>query len=157
MIDFKISSLPHRLLTALTIASCICADPAQAQEGPQRLPSITLTTGMHNISVEVAQTANERAIGLMHRTSLGVSQGMLFIFEQAGVQCFWMKNTLLPLAIAFVADDGSIVNIDEMKPQTLDSHCSTKPVRFVLEMNSHWFDKRGIKAGAKLRGAPFAP
>lgn len=142
---------------ALAIISSLYACPTQAQEGPQKLPSITLSTGMHNISVEVAQTPNEREIGLMYRKTLGASQGMLFIFEQAGVQCFWMKNTLLPLAIAFVADDGSIVNIDEMKPQTLDSHCSTKPVHFVLEMNSHWFDKRGIKAGAKLRGAPFSP
>lgn len=142
---------------ALAIFSCVYANPIQAQEGPQKLPSITLSTGMHNISVEVAQAPNERAIGLMHRTSLGISQGMLFIFEQAGVQCFWMKNTLLPLAIAFVADDGSIVNIEEMKPQTSDSHCSTKPVRFALEMNSRWFDKRGIKVGAKLRGAPFTP
>lgn len=157
MFDFKTASTSRSLWMALATACSICADPAQAQEGPQNLPAIKLGMGMHKISAEVAQTPNERAIGLMHRTSLGASQGMLFIFEQAGVQCFWMKNTLLPLAIAFVADDGSIVNIDEMKPQTLDSHCSSKPVRFVLEMNSHWFDKRGIKAGAKLRGAPFSP
>jgi hypothetical protein len=66
-----------------------------------------------------------------------------------------MKNTLLPLAVALIADDGSIVNIDEMKPQTLDSHCSTKPVRYVLEMNAGWFAKRGITPGTRLRGAPF--
>ncbi len=133
------------------------AGPAMAQDGPQKLQAVTLSLGMHKISAEVAQSPDERAIGLMHRASMGASQGMLFVFEQAGQQCFWMKNTLLPLAIAFVADDGTIVNIDEMKPQTLDSHCSTKPVRFVLEMNSRWFDKRGIKAGAKLGGAPFKP
>jgi uncharacterized membrane protein (UPF0127 family) len=66
-----------------------------------------------------------------------------------------MKNTLLPLTVAFVADDGTIVNIDDMKPQTLDSHCSAKPVRYVLEMNQGWFAKRGIKAGTKLTGQPF--
>ena len=81
---------------------------------------------------------------------------MLFAFEQPGKQCFWMKNTLLPLSVAFVADDGTIVNLDDMKPLTLDGHCSTKDVRFVLEMNQGWFAKRGIKAGEKLQGQPFA-
>lgn len=155
------SHLRTRLLTSLSAlllgAMLTLAGPAMAQDGPQRLPAVTLSLGMHKISAEVAQTPDERTIGLMHRSSMGASQGMLFVFEQAGQQCFWMKNTLLPLAIAFVADDGTIVNIDEMKPQTLDSHCSTKPVRFVLEMNSRWFDKRGIKAGAKLSGQPFKP
>ena len=93
----------------------------------------------------------------MCRTSMAANEGMLFAFEQAGQQCFWMKNTLLPLAVAFVADDGTIVNVDSMKPQTLDEHCSTKPVRFVLEMNAGWFEKRGIRAGSKLRGLPAAP
>ena len=91
----------------------------------------------------------------MFRKTMGNNDGMLFAFEEPGMQCFWMKNTLLPLSIAFIADDGSIVNLDDMKPQTLDSHCSTKPVRFVLEMNRGWFAKRGIKAGSKLQGAPF--
>ncbi len=80
---------------------------------------------------------------------------MLFIFEQAAQQCFWMKNTLIPLSIAFVADDGTVVNIEEMQPQTLESHCSRKPVRYVLEMNKGWFAKRGIRPGSKLQGRPF--
>jgi len=79
---------------------------------------------------------------------------MLFVFERAGQQCFWMKNTLIPLDVAFVDDDGRVVNIDRMKPQTLDGHCSEKPVRFVLEMNDGWFAKRGIKPGQQLRGLP---
>ena len=83
----------------------------------------------------------------MFRTAMPANDGMLFVFEQPGQQCFWMKNTLIPLSVAFIADDGSVVNIDDMKPQTLDSHCSAKPVRFVLEMNEGWFAKRGIKAG----------
>ena len=128
---------------------------ALAQGAPQQLPAIRLNAGIHNIQAEVARSAAEREIGLMFRTALGANDGMLFVFEQLGQQCFWMKNTLLPLSVAFVADDGSIVNIDTMKPQTLDSHCSDKPVRFVLEMNEGWFAKRGIKAGSKLRGAPF--
>lgn len=128
---------------------------ASAQEAPQELPSIRINAGIHNITAQLAQTPQQREIGLMFRTSMGPNDGMLFAFEQAGQQCFWMKNTLIPLSAAFVADDGSIVNVEAMKPQTLDAHCSTQPVRFVLEMNDGWFAKRGIKPGAKLRGTPF--
>ena len=140
---------------AVAVLSTMFLGLAGAQTGPQKLPSIRLNAGIHNIQAEVAKTPDERSTGLMFRTSMGANDGMLFAFEQAGQQCFWMKNTLLPLSVAFVADDGSIVNIEDMKPQTLDSHCSTKPVRFVLEMNEGWFAKRGIKPGARLRGAPF--
>jgi uncharacterized membrane protein (UPF0127 family) len=132
------------------------AAAAAAQDGPQQLPAITLNAGMHLIHAEVAQTPQQRSTGLMFRQTMGTNEGMLFAFEDAGQQCFWMKNTLLPLSVAFVADDGSIVNIENMKPQTLDSHCSVKPVRFVLEMNDGWFAKRGIKSGFRLQGAPFA-
>jgi len=138
----------------IVLASLLCAT-ALAQTGPQKLPSIRLNAGIHNIQAEVAQSPDERSTGLMFRKEMGTNEGMLFAFEQPAQQCFWMKNTLLPLSIAFIADDGSIVNIDHMKPQTLESHCSVKPVRFVLEMNEGWFDKRGIKPGAKLRGGPF--
>ena len=133
------------------------AMPVWPQEGPQKLPSVTLNAGMHNIQAEVAQTPDERSIGLMFRKSMGANEGMLFAFEQPATQCFWMKNTLLPLSIAFVAADGTVVNIDDMKPQTLDSHCSVKEVPFVLEMNAGWFAKRGIKVGFKLKGPPFKP
>jgi len=136
-------------------AAAIAWWPAWAQDAPQKLPTIRLSAGIHNITAELARTPAQREIGLMSRSSMGANEGMLFAFEQPGQQCFWMKNTLIPLAIAFVADDGSIVNIDSMKPQTLDSHCSAAPVRYVLEMNDGWFAKRGIKPGAKLRGAPF--
>lgn len=126
-----------------------------AQDGPQHLPSITLGAGMFNIQAELATTAEQREIGLMHRTALGAYQGMLFVFDLPAKQCFWMKNTLIPLSVAFIADDGRIVNLDEMKAQTLDPHCSTQPVRYVLEMNQGWFTKHGMKAGSKLRGVPF--
>jgi uncharacterized membrane protein (UPF0127 family) len=140
---------------AAALAALLLAGAAHALEGAQKLAAIRLQAGIHNISAEVARTPQQREIGLMHRASMGANEGMLFVFEQPAQQCFWMKNTLIPLAIAFVADDGSIVNIDSMKPQTLDGHCSEKPVRFVLEMNDGWFAKRGIKPGSKLRGAPF--
>ena len=129
---------------------------AQAQNLPQMdLPRIQLSAGMHLIDTQLATTDQQRATGLMFRKEMPQTEGMLFAFEQASQQCFWMKNTLLPLSAAFVADDGTIVNLVEMKPQTTDSHCSTQPVRFVLEMNQGWFQKKGIKAGFKLGGAPF--
>ena len=142
------SSLAALLLAAFCIA-------ARAQGVPQDLPAITLNAGMHNIRAAVAQTPDQRQTGLMFRREMAPHEGMLFVFDQASPQCFWMKNTLLPLAIAFLADDGTVVNIDEMKPQSLDSHCSSKPVRYVLEMNQGWFAKRGIKAGSKIGGQPF--
>jgi uncharacterized protein len=128
---------------------------AAAQDGPQKLASIRLNAGMHLIQAEVAQTPAQRQIGLMNRPSMGANEGMLFVFEAPAQQCFWMKNTLLPLSIAFLADDGTVVNIEDMKPQTLDSHCSRQSVRYALEMNVGWFAKRGIKPGTRLTGAPF--
>ena len=133
----------------------LLGSPVLAQDGPQKLPAIKLSAGMHAIQAEVARTPEERSTGLMFRKTMGTNEGMLFSFEQPGQQCFWMMNTLLPLSVAFIADDGSIVNIESMKPQTLDSHCSIKPVRYVLEMNQGWFASRGIKPGTKLQGAPF--
>ena len=128
-----------------------------AQTAPQPpLPKVRLNAGIHVIQAEVASAPDERAAGLMFRKEMPPNAGMLFAFEQPGVQCFWMKNTLLALSVAFIADDGSVVNIADMKPQTTDSHCSTKPVRYVLEMNQGWFAKRAITAGAKLQGGPFA-
>jgi hypothetical protein len=134
----------------------LVAAAAWAQSEPQKLPQIRLNAGIHNINAELAATPEQREIGLMFRPVMAANDGMLFAFERAGQQCFWMKNTLIPLSVAFVADDGAVVNIEAMKPQTLDSHCSTQPVRYVLEMNDGWFAKRGIKPGSKLRGAPFS-
>lgn len=140
---------------AVTAALLSFMATSPAQEGPQKLPTTRLTAGFHLINAEVASTPEQRAIGLMHRPTMPANDGMLFVFERAGQQCFWMKNTLLPLSIAFLDDDGTVVNIEEMKPQTLDSHCSARPVRFALEMNQGWFGKRAIKPGAKITGAPF--
>jgi uncharacterized membrane protein (UPF0127 family) len=127
-----------------------------AQNAPQiDLQRIKLSAGMHLIDTQVAATPEQRSTGLMFRRDMPQSEGMLFVFEQASQQCFWMKNTVLTLTAAFVADDGTIVNLADMKPQTTDSHCSTQPVRYVLEMNQGWFGKKGIKAGFKLGGKPF--
>ena len=146
----------NRRLASLFCLLALSAWPAWSQDKPQtQLPRVALSAGMHLINAQLASTPEQRAIGLMHRREMPTNEGMLFVFEHAGVQCFWMKNTLLPLTAAFVADDGTIVNLADMKPQTLDSHCSAQPVRFVLEMNQGWFAKRGIQAGSKLGGAPF--
>ena len=143
-------------LSAASLALCGWA-LAHAQDGPQSLPTVELNAGIHNIKAMVAQAPQERSIGLMFRQTMSANEGMLFAFEDAATQCFWMKNTLLPLSAAFIDDTGTVVNIEDMKPQTLDSHCSRKPVRFVLEMNVGWFAKRGIKAGSRLSGTPFRP
>ncbi len=129
---------------------------AMSQDQAQRdLPRVALGAGMHRIDAQVALTPEQRQIGLMHRAEMPQHEGMLFVFDAPAQQCFWMKNTLLPLTAAFVADDGTIVNLADMQPQTTDSHCSTRPVRYVLEMNQGWFAKRSIKAGFKLTGKPF--
>ena len=132
------------------------AGTADADELPQiNLQRITLTAGIHQIDTQVAVTQNQHSVGLMYRDEMPMNEGMLFVFEQPTVQCFWMKNTRIALTAAFLADDGTIVNLENMKPQTTASHCSTKPVRYVLEMNVGWFAKKGIKAGSKLAGPPF--
>ncbi len=140
------------LAATLALAGCVL----HAQDTPQTdLPRTALSAGMHRIDAQVAATSEQRSIGLMFRKEMPQHEGMLFVFEQPGVQCFWMKNTLLPLTAAFVADDGSIVNLVDMKPLSLESHCSAKPVRYVLEMNQGWFAKKGIKAGIRLGGQVF--
>lgn len=142
----------------LLAAGLLGAIPASAQTGPQpRLPTVAITAGMHLIQAEVARSGAEQAVGMMFRTEMGANEGMLFANEDASQRCFWMRNTLIPLSIAFIERDGTIVNIAEMQPQSDASHCSARPVPFALEMRQGWFAKRGIKAGLKLRGAPFKP
>ena len=142
---------------ALLGVSTLLSQPGMAQDAPQmNLERVKLSAGMHQIDTQVAMTPEQRQIGLMFRKEMPQSEGMIFVFEQAAQQCFWMKNTILPLTAAFVADDGTIVNLADMKPQTTEPHCSAKPVRYVLEMNKGWFAKKGIKAGAKLGGQLFS-
>ena len=138
------------------LMSMLVSLDASAQDGPQlNLQRVKLFAGMNVIDAQLALTPEQRQIGLMLRKDMPQHEGMLFVFEQPAQQCFWMKNTLLPLTAAFVSDDGTIVNLADMKPQTTDSHCSAQPVRYVLEMNRGWFAKKGVKAGAKLGGPPF--
>lgn len=143
---------------ALMWIVALAAVSSWAQSGPQpRLPTVDLTAGMHVIKAEVAMTPEQQSVGMMFRTEMGANEGMLFVNEDAGVRCFWMRNTLIPLSIAFIDDGGRIVNIADMQPRSEASHCSGKPVRFALEMRQGWFAKRGMGPGFKLTGAPFRP
>jgi uncharacterized membrane protein (UPF0127 family) len=146
-----------RLFVRLLFPIFLVSSSAWSQDAPQlQLPRTGLSAGMHLIQAQVADSPQERAVGLMFRKEMPANEGMLFVFEQPSGQCFWMKNTLLPLTAAFLADDGTIVNLVDMQPHSQDSHCSAKPVRYVLEMHKGWFDKRGIKAGSRLSGQPFS-
>ena len=105
----------------------------------------------------MAYTFETRARGLMYRKSLGPNQGMLFVFPLPERHCMWMKNTPLPLSVAFIDEGGEVVSISEMVPHTEDSHCASRPARFALEMSKGWFAGKGIRAGAKVRGLDKAP
>ena len=121
---------------------------------PQKRPVARLNAGMHLIHAELADTPESRQQGLMYRKSLDQNAGMLFIFEERAGHCFWMKNTPLPLSIAFLADDGTIVNIADMQPHSEANHCPKAAVRYALEMRQGWFAERGIAAGTRIEGLP---
>ena len=116
------------------------------------LPTVQLNAGMHLIHAEVAADMGSRMQGLMHRKSMATNAGMIFIFDEAAQQCMWMKNTFIPLSVAFLDESGVILNIADMQPQTEQSHCSSGPARYALEMNQGWFAQRGIKSGTRLGG-----
>jgi len=125
-----------------------------AQNINTSLPIIELKAGIYRIQAEVANTPQARQVGLMNRASMPTDSGMLFIFDQKATHCFWMSNTKIPLAIAFLADDGKIVNIEEMQAETLNNHCPKAPVRYALEMNRQWFSQRAISPGSAIQGLP---
>jgi uncharacterized protein len=128
----------------------LLAFPAFAQP----LPTAQLSAGIHVIRAEVAADFTTRMTGLMHRKSLPPNGGMLFIFDEESIHCMWMKNTLIPLSVAFIDDQGAIVNIADMEPHSEQSHCATTPARYALEMNRGWFAARGIKPGSRIGGIP---
>lgn len=144
---------PRKRLAAFALAlACVAAASGQ---GPQSaLPTIKLNAGIHLISAEVAASDPSRMRGLMFRESLAPNHGMLFVFDHKAIHCMWMRNTLIPLSVAFVDDDGTIVNIEDMAPRTETSHCARRPVRYALEMEKGWFARRGIAPGARLGGLP---
>jgi len=140
-----------RYIFILLASICSGYSLAQVNVG---LPTIELKTGIYRIQAELADTPKSREVGLMNRTSMPTNSGMLFVFEQKAGHCFWMNNTKIPLSIAFIADDGKIVNIDEMQAETTNNHCPTAPVRYALEMNKQWFSERVIVPGTVMTGLP---
>jgi len=118
------------------------------------LPTTVLTVGQYKVTAEVVVTPEQRAVGLMHRFSLKPDHGMLFVFERSEPLAFWMKNTFIPLSIAFISADGRIVNIEDMRPQTEDTHWSKGPALYALEMRKGWFAEKGIGPGAMVKGIP---
>jgi uncharacterized membrane protein (UPF0127 family) len=120
----------------------------------QKFPVIPLTAGMHVIQAEVAATDADRQQGLMHRRQMGPNEGMVFLFDAPAGVCMWMKNTFVPLSVAFIDKEGKIVNIEDMQPQTTESHCAKSVVRYALEMNRGWFQKKNIKPGSVIAGLP---
>ena len=118
------------------------------------LPTVELKAGIYRIQAELADMPKAREIGLMNRTSMPTNSGMLFVFEQKAGHCFWMNNTKIPLSIAFIADDGKIVNIEEMQAETTNNHCPKAAVRYALEMNRQWFSERVIVPGTIVTGLP---
>jgi len=139
--------------TVLAGLLCGFSTLALAQQ-PSRFPVISLTAGMHVIKVEVAAKNAERQEGLMYRKKIGSNEGMLFLFDTPAKVCMWMKNTFIPLSVAFIDTSGRIVNIEDMAPQTMDSHCAKKPVRYALELNQGWFKQKNIKPGSVIGGLP---
>lgn len=123
----------------------------------ESLPRMDLSAGIHRIDAEVAYTQSTRMQGLMNRDKMLDQQGMLFVFPEKARHCMWMRNTLLPLSVAFLDDAGRILNIEDMQPQTENNHCAAKPARFALEMNLGWFKRKGIAEGAAIVGIDRAP
>jgi uncharacterized membrane protein (UPF0127 family) len=146
----------RRSLLSLSLALMPLLATAQGAALPPQ-PTIKLTAGIHVITAEAVANRETVMRGLMFRERLAPNHGMVFLYPEKSTLCMWMRNTLIPLSVAFIDDDGTIVNVEDMEPRTDASHCARKPVRFALEMERGWFDKRGAKAGTKIGGLPKAP
>jgi uncharacterized membrane protein (UPF0127 family) len=142
----------NRVRAAAGIAAALLCAAVPDHDAGAQMPSVELNAGIHLIHAELADNDAARARGLMFRTSLPPNHGMLFVFDEPATHCMWMRNTLIPLSVAFIDDDGRVVNIEEMKPQTDDSHCARKGVRYALEMSGEWFARHGVAPGAVLQG-----
>lgn len=139
-----------KLCALLALAGCSLMASAE-------MPVIELSAGFHRIEAEVAADSQNRQVGLMNRKTMPTQRGMLFVFTEKNTHCMWMRNTFIPLSVAFLDEDGVIINIEDMQPQTESNHCAKVPARFALEMNLGWFAQRAIKPGSKLNGLAKAP
>jgi len=141
---------------ARTITAALLLWLAAATQA-QQLPEIALAVNGHKLTAEVAHTDPARAQGLKNRRMLPENRGMLFVFTATAHHAMWMMNTYIPLSVAFIDERGVIINIEDMKPHTQDTHPAAKPAKYALEMNQGWFGKRGIKPGATVDGIERAP
>jgi uncharacterized membrane protein (UPF0127 family) len=138
-------------LAALALASLLVATPAAAKG------TIIVKIAGHALKAEVAATDAERAKGLMFREKMDANDGMVFVFDEPGYHSMWMRNTLLPLSVAFIGKDGAILNILDMEPRTEDVHTAAGPARYAIETNKGWFAEKKIRAGDKVTGLPKLP
>lgn len=136
--------------TAIFVLLMGCSLAGRTQQ-PQ-LPLIELFGGMHRIEAELAASPESRQIGLMYRSFMAPQRGMLFVFTDVAKHCMWMRNTLLPLSVAFLDERGLIINVEDMQPKTENNHCATRPARYALEMNAGWFRNRGLSTGIPITG-----
>ncbi|MBU0751170.1 MAG: DUF192 domain-containing protein [Gammaproteobacteria bacterium] len=125
--------------------------------GAQTLPLLELTAGIHRVEAEVVNTQQMRMTGLMNRRAMAPQRGMLFVFDEARLHCMWMKNTYIPLSVAFLDDAGRIINVEDMQPHSEENHCAAKPARYALEMNVGWFRQRHLGAGTPIANIERAP
>ncbi len=113
-----------------------------------------MMVGDREITVEVAATPETRSRGLMYRSSMPADAGMLFVYDDEAQRCFWMRNTLIPLSLAYVDASGEIRQILDMQPLTETTHCSKEGAQYALEMNQGWFERHGISPGDTLGPLP---
>lgn len=144
----------RRFSILLALSAALGLSLTASAQQPARFKTTTLNAGLYLIKAEVASNEAEREQGLMFREKMGANEGMVFLFGAPAGVCMWMKNTLIPLSVAFLDDKGKIINIEEMKEQTTDSHCATKPATYALEMNKGWFKQKNIKPGMIIEGLP---
>jgi len=134
-----------------------CLLPAWLLAHAQQMPRIELNVGMFRMDAEVAADPASRKQGLMHRRAMAQHEGMLFVFPQEGLHCMWMRNTFIPLSVAFLDAEGRVINVEEMQPQSENHHCAARPARYALETNIGWFSSKGVKPGARIAGVDKAP
>lgn len=148
----EVTTASCRALRACRWLGLLIAWPTVSAIGQSPLPVVELSAGAYRIEAEVASTSASRAVGLMHRRQMPHNRGMLFVFERPARHCMWMRNTLIPLAVAFIDEQGTILNIEEMKAETETNHCAADSVRYALEMNAGWFAARRLVPGARIGG-----
>jgi uncharacterized membrane protein (UPF0127 family) len=143
---------------AVTLALLLAAAlPAAAQQALPIQPMIELDADIHRIEAEVVSVEQSRERGLMFRKSMPDQHGMLFVFPAPALTCMWMRNTLIPLSVAFMDERGRVINIEDMQPRTENNHCTAKPAKFALEMNVGVFKRWGVGPGSVILGVERAP